>query len=101
MALYFSIRDLKAIRNSYSEMGITNSAVLDQIKVAISVSHFNSEDIAEISDIISEYDRMVQGAGVIISMELTAAREKTILIQQIQEKSKFNKANLRVLRKVG
>ncbi len=57
MAIFYSVQDLKAIRNVYASLGLSNSAVLDQIKMAITSNHFDAEAIEEISEVIGDYQK--------------------------------------------
>jgi len=88
MAAYLTVYDLKNIRNVYNALGISNSAVLDQVKLGIQTMHFDEDAIMEIKDIFSDYqtirEKIVSESEPKLSAYETATLGKVELIDRCQ-----------------
>ena len=90
MPLFYSTPELKEIREVYRTFGITNSAVLDQIKIAIQASHFDSDAIEEITDLTEQYVGASR-AETILPYYLKTAIDKTKKMSEIHELAKLKR----------
>jgi hypothetical protein len=90
MALYLSIPDLKEIKSIYQQLGLSNSAVLDQIKTAINSAHFTNEDVEEILDVAEDYRQAIEKQNVSLGIDPKTlhAIEQVKLLQMIHMKAK-------------
>jgi len=91
MPLFYSTPELKEIREVYRTFGITNSAVLDQIKIAIQASHFDSDAIEEITDLTEQYVSLASRAETLLPYSLKTAIDKTKKMSEIHELAKLKR----------
>ena len=92
MPIFYNVSELKELREIYRTFGITNSAVLDQIKTAISSSHFDADANEELIDLTEQFIELSNGAPV--SFHLHCAIDKTKKMAEIHEKAKALKSGM-------
>ena len=88
MALYLSISSLKEIKSIYTQLGISNSDVLDQITTAINMNHFNREACEEIIDIFDEYEKALEHEDRTLTPAQKQVLAQVRLLARIHEKAK-------------
>jgi hypothetical protein len=84
MPIFYNVSELKALREVYRTFGITNSGVLDQIKTAITASHFDADANEELTDLTQQYLEM---SGP-VDFHLHCAIDKTKKMTTIHELAK-------------
>ena len=87
MPIFYNVSELKELREIYRTFGITNSAVLDQIKTAISASHFDADANEELTDLTEQFIKLSSGMAP-VSFHLHCAIDKTKKMAIIHEKAK-------------
>lgn len=84
MPIFYNVSELKALREIYRTFGITNSDVLDQIKLAITANHFDSDANEELTDLTQQFVDM----GGYVDFHLHCAIDKTKKLAEIHLKAK-------------
>ena len=87
MALYLNVPNMKTVRDCYAGIGLSNSAVLDQIRIAISANHFKLDDILEMIEIVDEWSKVITSQGDSIPAQVTKAHEQLTDILKIMTKA--------------
>lgn len=85
MPIFYNVSELQALKSIYTTFGITNSAVLDQIKKAISSNHFDADANEELMDLTEQFMRLSDGHH---DFHMTCAIEKTQKLAEIHAKAK-------------
>ena len=96
MPIFYNISELKELREIYRTFGITNSAVLDQIKLAITSSHFDADANEELIDLTEQFSQLQleRDSTWTPAFYLHCAIDKTKKMEQIHQRARELKAEV-------